>query len=133
MNLIPLLKAMADETRMKILVLLLHHAFCGRALAAKLGISAAAVSQHIKILRRVGLIAEEKKGYFMHYTVNREVLHTLAENFETLAKEKCEISSIEQVCCQKSEQRDAYIQKENGCSDKMKELCHGYHAKKKTL
>ena len=60
------LKAIADETRMKILLLLLRHNYCVRALARKLELSEGAVSQHLKILRDAGLLIGEKKGYFMH-------------------------------------------------------------------
>ena len=79
------LKALADDTRMKIVTLLLQHNYCVRALAGKLGISEAAVSQHLKILREEGLLAGEKKGYFMHYEVNRDALHELAREIDALA------------------------------------------------
>lgn len=80
------LKAIADETRMKIITLLLQHNYCVRALARKLEISEAAVSQHLKILREAGLLVGEKKGYFMHYDVNRNVLHELQKRLRHLPK-----------------------------------------------
>lgn len=80
-----LLKAIADDTRMKIITHLLKHNDCVRALAGKLEISEAAVSQHLKILREAGLLTGEKKGYFMHYSVNRNVLHGLAGELDALA------------------------------------------------
>ena len=52
MELTKLLKAMSDETRFKILTLLLEHNYCVRGLAKKLDLSEAAVSQHLKILRK---------------------------------------------------------------------------------
>ena len=51
-----ILKAVADENRMLILKLLLEFDFCVRALSKKVGISEAAVSQHLKIMREAGLI-----------------------------------------------------------------------------
>lgn len=78
-------KAIADESRMKILSLLLQHPYCVRALARELDLTEATVSQHLKVLRQAGLVAGEKRGYFMHYAVNRSVLLDLAAHLTTLA------------------------------------------------
>ena len=61
------LKALADGKRLEILRLLLHHEYCVGALAARLDISASAVSQHLKILRQAGFVRGEKRGYWTHY------------------------------------------------------------------
>ena len=79
------LKAIADDTRRKIVMLLLRHNFCVGALARKLGLSKGAVSQHLKVLREAGLLTGERKGHFMHYDVNREVLRALAAQIDELA------------------------------------------------
>ena len=79
------LKALADETRMKILTLLLTHNYCVRALANELGLSEATVSQHLKVLREAGLLTGEKRGYYMHYDVERPVLKELAADLLALA------------------------------------------------
>lgn len=39
----------------------------------------------MKALREAGLLVGEKKGYFMHYDVNRDVLHELVREIEALA------------------------------------------------
>jgi ArsR family transcriptional regulator len=78
MNKIQILKALSDNTRMNILTLLLKYNYCVRALAQKLQLSEASISQHLKILREAGLIEGEKRGYFMHYNVNRSALKHLA-------------------------------------------------------
>ena len=49
------LKAVADETRMNILTLLLGHNYCVRALARNLKLSEATISQHLKMLRKAWL------------------------------------------------------------------------------
>lgn len=85
MNKTLVLKAIADETRMKILTLLLKNNYCVRALARNLELSEATISQHLKVLREAGLLVGEKRGYFMHYDVERTVLHELAGEIETLA------------------------------------------------
>lgn len=80
------LKAIADDTRRSIIFLLLRHNFCVRALAGKLEISEAAVSQHLRVLRQAGLLSGKKKGHFMHYDVNRNVLNELAGEIKALAE-----------------------------------------------
>ena len=88
------LKALADPNRMKIVQILLRHNMCVHSLSKKLGITQAAVSQHIKVLREAGLIKGEKRGYFMHYEVDREVLRELAARINALADTvKCECNS----------------------------------------
>ena len=79
------LKALADDTRMKLVQLLLRHDCCVRALAKRLGVSEAAVSQHVKVLREAGLVSGERRGYFVHYQVRREALRELGEEIAALA------------------------------------------------
>ncbi len=80
-----LLKALADETRYKIISLLLSHDFCVGALAKRLQISDAAVSQHLQVLRKAGLVKGEKKGYWTHYAVQKDVLNKVADSLRELA------------------------------------------------
>jgi DNA-binding transcriptional ArsR family regulator len=81
------LKALSDETRLKIIKLLLSRDFCVRALACHLEISEAAVSQHLKILRNTGLVRGEKRGYWVHYIVDRNVLKHTGEELKKMAEE----------------------------------------------
>lgn len=120
------LKAIADESRMKILKLLLQHNYCVRAVARKLDISEAAVSQHLKVMREAGLLVGEKKGYFMHYDVNRDVLHNLAKEIETLALIEQEACTPEQGRCKPSESDNCHFGEKDKGSDEVKKLCHGH-------
>jgi len=85
MEITKILKAMADDTRFRILILLLQHNYCVRALSRKLELSESAISQHIKVLREAGLLIGVKKGYYMHYDVDRSTLHKLSSKIEELA------------------------------------------------
>ena len=53
---IELLHTITMPTRYQILMLLLEHHYCGKALAAKIGISEAAISQHLQILKDCGIV-----------------------------------------------------------------------------
>jgi ArsR family transcriptional regulator len=80
------LKAIADESRWQILELLLNQDLCVGALARRVGLSEAAVSQHLQVLRRAGLVSGEKRGYWTHYSVDREALRGLAREILALAE-----------------------------------------------
>ena len=66
--------ALADPTRLRIVKLLCHKQFrdalCVNALAAILGITQSAVSQHLRILKSIGLVKGERRGYHVHYLIN---------------------------------------------------------------
>ena len=66
-----LLHIITMPTRYQILMLLLDHHYCGKALSAKLGISESAVSQHLQVLKNCGLVTGLRIDYQMHYQVNK--------------------------------------------------------------
>jgi DNA-binding transcriptional ArsR family regulator len=67
-----LCKALSVETRIRILQLLEEQALCVNALAAKLEVTPSAVSQHLRILRAAGLVCCEKRGYWVHYSLDED-------------------------------------------------------------
>lgn len=71
-------KALGDDTRLRLVDLLLGHELCGRAIAVRLGVSEAAVSQHLRVLKQAGLVEAERRGRFRHYRVKRAVLEHAA-------------------------------------------------------
>ena len=70
--------ALADPTRLKLVKLLCRQrdpdALCVNALAGLLGVTQSAVSQHLRVLRSIGLVKGERRGYHIHYFVNQDVL-----------------------------------------------------------
>lgn len=72
-----LFRALADPTRLRLVKLLSRqrdqHALCVNALAGRLGVSQPAVSQHLRVLRSVGLVKGQRGGYRVHYFLNPEV------------------------------------------------------------
>ena len=67
-------KALSSDARVRILQMLKEHPLCVGALAARLDVSSAAVSQHLRILRDADLVVSDKRGYFVHYSLNRKTL-----------------------------------------------------------
>lgn len=79
-------KVLAVETRVKIIELLKSEGPLGaKSIAERLGITPAAVSQHLKILRQAGLVRNERKGYWIPYSIDEEAL----ENCRQILDEVC--------------------------------------------
>ena len=73
-------KVLGVETRVKIIDLLKSKGPLGaKSIAEQLGITPAAVSQHLKILRQAGLVRNERKGYWIPYSIDEEALHNCQE------------------------------------------------------
>jgi DNA-binding transcriptional ArsR family regulator len=69
------LKALAVETRVKILDLLKTRGPQGsKGIAQALRITPAAASQHLKVLKRAGLLKSERKGYWIPYSIDEEAM-----------------------------------------------------------
>ena len=67
-------KVLSVDTRVRIIELLKGRALCVGALSARLGVTAGAVSQHLRILRDAGLVTDEKHGYYVHYRLNNKTI-----------------------------------------------------------
>lgn len=73
----------------------LKHNYCVRALTKAVKLSESTVSQHLKILHEAGLLIGDKRGYFIHYSVDQSVLDELAKEIETLANIEQEVFTQE--------------------------------------
>ena len=75
--------ALADPTRLKLVQLLSQQqhpdALCVNALAGFLGVTQSAVSQHLRVLRAIGLVKSERRGYHIHYFINRDAMERCRE------------------------------------------------------
>ena len=95
-------KALSDPTRLQLIQLLSEQPtsvcpgescngrkfLCVNALAHKLEVTQSAVSQHLRVLRQVGLVHGARHGRFMHYSLDRDGLERYrAILVETLGKE----------------------------------------------
>lgn len=99
-----LFSALADPTRLKLLQILCHQSppgcRCVNNLSQLMGITQPAVSQHLRVLKTVGLVTGERRGFRMHYMIDPEgmkrcqgILSTTLEFNET-----CEADSCQQDC-----------------------------------
>jgi len=88
MKLVPseMFKVLAVETRVRIIDLLKSRGPLGvKNIAELVGVTPAAVSQHLKILKQSGLVRSERKGYWIPYSIDEEAL----ENCRQILNEVC--------------------------------------------
>src|SRR4030067_1945809 len=79
-------KVLGVETRVKIIDLLKSEGPLGtKYISEKLGITPAAVSQHLRLLRQAGLVRNERKGYWIPYSIDEEAL----ENCRKVLTDAC--------------------------------------------
>ena len=75
---VAIFSALADPTRLKLIKLLRNQrdpdALCVNALAGLLGVTQSAISQHLRVLKALGLVKGERRGYHIHYFVNQDML-----------------------------------------------------------
>lgn len=74
---VPILKALADETRLKIIHLLSCEELCACHILKNFDITQPTLSYHMKILVDCGLVITNKKGSWMHYRLNCEKISEL--------------------------------------------------------
>ena len=68
-------KVLGVETRIRIIDLLKSKGPLGaKNIAELIGITPAAVSQHLKILKQAGLVRSERKGFWIPYSLDEEAL-----------------------------------------------------------
>lgn len=67
-------KALADPNRLRIVGLLAEESRCGQELAAALRLTPATVTHHIRLLKDVGLIREERRAPYTYFELDRSRL-----------------------------------------------------------
>lgn len=70
-DLIDLLKALGDGTRLRILREMKTEAASTQSLALSLNLTEAGISKHLKVLCNAGLIEKKRHGNFMMYSINK--------------------------------------------------------------
>ena len=70
-------RTLADATRAKIVYSLLHQELCTCDLAALTGVSEAAASQHLKMLRQLRVVKTRREGKLVYYSLDDGHVRTL--------------------------------------------------------
>lgn len=84
-----LFKILSVDKRIEIIELLKKEAMSVNAIAQSLKISQSAVSQHLRVLKAAGLVKDERQGYWIYYSLNREVLEKCRQRLNRICACGC--------------------------------------------
>ncbi|HBC93093.1 MAG TPA: transcriptional regulator [Pelotomaculum sp.] len=101
---VPALKAVSDETRLKIIDMISCGEICACDILEGLNISQPTLSYHMKILSESGLVNAVRVGAWMRYTLNREKTDAVIKFFDFITSEKD--NCICKKCCSSKECKD---------------------------
>jgi DNA-binding transcriptional ArsR family regulator len=65
-------RALADETRQRLLEMLLEQEMCVSDIVAAFPVSQPTISHHLDVLKRFGLVTSRKMGKLVYYATDRE-------------------------------------------------------------
>lgn len=72
-----MLKALADDTRLKIFGMLRNGTLCGCKILEQLNITQPTLSHHMKVLCDCGLVTTQKDWKWTYYSINCQALNEL--------------------------------------------------------
>ena len=84
------IKALSDPTRRKILEILKKGPMSAGELGKEFDMTGATLSHHLSILKKAGLVHDEKKGTFIYYEINTSVMEDLLTWVVSFMEEKDE-------------------------------------------
>ena len=84
-----LFKIFSVDKRIEIVELLKKEAMSVNVLAEALGITQSAVSQHLRVLKGAGLVNDERQGYWIYYSLNRDVLEKCRQRLNRICTCGC--------------------------------------------
>ncbi|MER8707150.1 metalloregulator ArsR/SmtB family transcription factor [Mesorhizobium sp. M0018] len=82
-------EALSSAPRRKILAYLAHSSLTAGEIAARFEMSKPSISQHLSILETAGLIAKERHGQFIHYSL---VQNNLVNTLNGFVQDVCPVS-----------------------------------------
>src|SRR3989344_1436010 len=84
-----LFKILSVDKRIEIIELLKKEPMSVNALADALGVTQSAVSQHLLVLKGAGLVKDERQGYWIYYSLNRDVLEKCRQRLNRICTCGC--------------------------------------------
>ena len=84
-----LFKILSVDKRIEIIELLKKEPMNVNALAEVLGITQSAVSQHLRVLKGAGLVKDERQGYWIYYSLNKDTLEKCRQRLNRICTCGC--------------------------------------------
>ncbi|MDP3286567.1 MAG: metalloregulator ArsR/SmtB family transcription factor [Desulfobacterales bacterium] len=97
-----LFKILSVDKRIEIIEQLKEEPMSVNALADALGITQSAVSQHLRVLKGVGLVKDERQGYWIYYSLNKDALEKCRQRLNRICTCGCSGGQISLVRINKS-------------------------------
>lgn len=84
-----LFKILSVDKRIEIVELLKKEPMSVSALAEALKVTQSAVSQHLRVLKGAGLVKDQRQGYWIYYSLNRDTLEKCRERLNRICTCGC--------------------------------------------
>jgi DNA-binding transcriptional ArsR family regulator len=84
-----LFKILSVDKRIEIIELLKKKPMSVNSLADKLGVTQSAVSQHLRVLKSAGLVIDERQGYWIYYSLNKNALEKCRQRLNRICTCGC--------------------------------------------
>lgn len=101
-----ILKLLGDKTRLTMVKILDHHDCCVCEFVEIFKVSQPSISQHLRKLRDVGLVNEERRGQWIFYSINKDNEHYpfIAQILNQLPNQNHKLEALEEqgtriTCC----------------------------------
>lgn len=85
---VPAVRALSDETRLKIVDMLSCGELCACKILEAFHITQPTLSYHMKMLTKSGIVTGRREGAWMHYSLNREKSDELLSFLKILTSDK---------------------------------------------
>ncbi|MFZ5969262.1 MAG: ArsR/SmtB family transcription factor [Bacillota bacterium] len=97
---VEILKALADESRLKIIQMLSCGELCACDIQENLSLTQPTISHHMKVLQQVDLIKVEKRGKWVFYSINQDLVEELCSFLKQVSQpsDHCPCSRIDCDC-----------------------------------
>lgn len=96
---VPMLKALSDETRLKIVDMLSEREMCACKILERFSITQPTLSYHMKILTACGIVDGRRDGAWMHYRINAERAAMLVDFIANLTAAKGDGDPADHCAC----------------------------------
>lgn len=84
-----LFKILSVDKRIEIIEILKKEPMNVNSLADNLGVTQSAVSQHLRVLKAAGLVKDERQGYWINYSLNKDVLEKCRQRLNRICTCGC--------------------------------------------
>ena len=107
-------KALAEESRLRILSLLIERELCVCEIEATLNLTQSNVSRHLTILKKCGIVSSQKDAQWTYYSISSEFKQDHSTLWQYLTEHLPELSTYlaDQEACKKCKEKKLCYQTE---------------------